>query len=80
MQDFKNGKLKITDCKNFMTALKSCWIRRFIFAQSDCTELFQTQLGYSLQTIINCGRNFIDIFIINQPIPSGSMYSLAGKR
>lgn len=52
MQDYKNGILKIIDCKNSMTALKSSWIRRFKFAQSDCTELFQTQFESRLQTII----------------------------
>ena len=62
-----------------MTALKSSWIRRFICAQSDCTELFETHFGYRLQTIINVCRDFIDIFIINQPISSGPMSSLAGK-
>ena len=43
MQDYKNGRLKIIDCRNFMTALKSSWILSVIFAQTNFTELFETQ-------------------------------------
>ena len=33
-------------------------------------KLFETQFGYSLQTIINQGIDYIDILIKNQPIQS----------
>ena len=48
VQDYKNGRLKIIDCKNFMTALKSSWIFSVLFAQTECTELFETQFRHSL--------------------------------
>ena len=52
VQDYKNGRLKIIDCKNVKTALKSSWIFSVLFAKTDCTELFESQFEYSLQTII----------------------------
>ena len=68
------------DFKNFMISLKSSWIRRLLFSQSNWTKLFESQFGYSLQTIINLGIYFIDILIKKPPpIPSGLMSSLAGK-
>ena len=63
VQDYKNGGLKMIDFKNFMIALKSSWIRRLIFSQSNWIKLFESQFGYSLQTIISLGIDFIDILI-----------------
>ena len=69
MQDYKNGGLKIINCKNFMTALKSSWIRTLTFItvrRYRSRELFETQFGHNLQTIIILGLYFIDIFIKNK--------------
>ena len=41
-----------------MTALKSSWICILTFSQSNCTELFETQFGHNLQTIIIVGLYF----------------------
>mgnify|MGYP003691482405 CR=1 FL=1 len=46
-----------------MIALKLSWIRRLIISQSNWTNLFESQFGYILQTIISLGIDFIDILI-----------------
>lgn len=59
-----------------MTALKSSWIRILIFSQSHRTKLFETQFGYSLQTIINLGIEFVDTLIkkFNMMTPSKNSF------
>ena len=42
VQIYKNDGLKIIDCKNFMTTLKSSWVRSLTFSQFNRTELFET--------------------------------------
>ena len=77
MPDYKNGELKIIHCKNFMTVLKSSWIRRLTFSQSNYPELFKTQFGHSLQTIINSEIEFIDTLKKYQRKPFGTTCALS---
>lgn len=58
MQSYENGGLKMINIRNYITALKSTWIRRLLKCDHKYKYIFETKYSKT-ETLVNRGTEFI---------------------
>ena len=60
IQDYEDGGLKMINYADFITALKSSWVRRLLHSNAKWKNLLEVQLGFKMELFWIYGIDFIE--------------------
>ena len=60
IQDYEDGGLKMINYADFITALKSSWVRRLLHSKAKWKNLLEVQLGFKMELFWIYGIDFIE--------------------